>query len=65
MFLQVVLIFGVCGCLRGTEIYNLKMKDVEDIGGRYLVSIVEYKNDYAGQFLIGPLYYEKLRITLI
>ncbi|KAH0549973.1 hypothetical protein KQX54_016452 [Cotesia glomerata] len=35
----------------------MKVEDVEDLNGRYLVTINDNKNDYLGQFLIGNLFY--------
>ncbi|XP_043267094.1 uncharacterized protein [Venturia canescens] len=60
-FLQVILIFGVCGCLRCDEITNMKVEDVEDLTDKYLVSINYNKNDYAGQFSIGNLFYDTVK----
>lgn len=60
-FLQVILIFGICGCLRCDEIANMTVQDVEDLNGKYLVSINENKNDYAGQFIIGSLFYDTVK----
>ena len=34
---------------------------IEDLGNRYLVSINETKNDKARQFIIGELFYEKIK----
>lgn len=62
VLLQVALVFGICGCLRSDEIYKMSVNDIEDIGNsRYLVSVMENKNDYAGQFIVGSLYYEKVK----
>lgn len=60
-FLQVILIFGICGCLRCDEITNIKVEDVEDLTNKYLVSINQNKNDYAGQFVIGKLFYDTVK----
>lgn len=35
----------------------MKVEDIEDLKGRYLVTINNNKNDYPGQFLIGNLFY--------
>lgn len=59
--LQLVLIFGICGCLRCDEITNLKVQDVEDLGNKYLVSIHYNKNDYGGQCIVGNLFYDKVK----
>ena len=59
--LQVILIFGICGCLRCDELTNMKVDDVEDLGDKYLVSINNNKNDYAGQFIIGIFFYQKIK----
>lgn len=58
---QVMLIFGICGCLRCNEILHLKTSDVEDLGGRFLVTVSQNKNDYSGQFIIGNLFYDKVK----
>ncbi|XP_044578608.1 uncharacterized protein LOC123261158 [Cotesia glomerata] len=58
---KVVLIFGICGCLRCLELTNMKVGDVEDLNGRYLISINDNKNDYPGQFIIGNLFYAKVK----
>lgn len=58
--MKIILIFGVCGCLRCDEITNLKVEDVENLGDKYLVSINFNKNEYAGQFIIGRLFYSKV-----
>ncbi|CAG5089225.1 Protein of unknown function [Cotesia congregata] len=42
---KVILVFGICGATRCEELKELKVKDVEDLGGKYLVSINESKND--------------------
>ena len=40
----------------------MKVKDVQDIGNsRILVSITDNKDDYAEDFLIGNLYYDKIK----
>ena len=59
--LQVILIFGICGCLRCDKITNLKTEDVEDLGNKLIVSINYNKNDYDGQFIIGNLFYDKVK----
>ena len=43
------------------ELSKLKIQDVEDLSGRYLVSIYNYKNDEARQFIIEGLFYEKVK----
>lgn len=54
--------FGLCGCLRCDEITNMRVQDVEDIGNnRFLVSVGDNKNDYSGQFIIGNLFYNKVK----
>ena len=35
--------------------------DVEDLGNKFLVSINCNKNDYAGQFIVGELFYQKVK----
>ena len=61
---QVILIFGISGSLRSSEICNLKVQDVEDLQNRYVVTIQSSKNDLnsdtitaSRQLLIGPLFY--------
>lgn len=39
----------------------MKIQDIEDIHGRYLLSINSNKNDYPGQFIIGELFYQKIK----
>ncbi|XP_043466675.1 uncharacterized protein LOC122507739 [Leptopilina heterotoma] len=39
----------------------MKNEHVEDLGNKYLISINDNKNDYAGQFIIGSLFYEKVK----
>ena len=63
--MQVILVFGICGCLRCDEIVNIKVNDVEDLGDKYLVSINANKNDYAGQFIIGNLFYDKVKSYIL
>ena len=63
--MQVILVFGICGCLRCDEIVNIKVNDVEDLGNKYLVSISANKNDYAGQFIIDNLFYDKVKSYIL
>lgn len=56
-----VLVFGICGALRCDEITAIKTTDVEDLGNKFLVSINDNKNDYPGQFVIGGLFYSKVK----
>lgn len=58
---QVILVFGICGCLRCDEITNLKVEEIEDLGNKYIVSINNNKNEYAGQFIIGNLFYHYVK----
>ena len=37
------------------------MTDVEDLGNRFLDSIENNKNDYSGQFIVGNLFYSKVK----
>lgn len=37
------------------------MQDVEDLGNKYLVSINDTKNDAPRQFIIGELFYQKVK----
>lgn len=46
---------------RCDEITNMKVKDVADLGDKYLVSVHYNKNDYPGQFIIGNLFYNKVK----
>ena len=39
----------------------MKCSDIQDLGNRYLVLISNNKNDYPGQFLIGELFYNKVK----
>ena len=59
--MQVILVFGICGALRCDEISNMIFNDVEDLGDKFLVSIGQNKNDYPGQFIIGNLFYDKVK----
>ncbi|KAL7292822.1 hypothetical protein TKK_0013648 [Trichogramma kaykai] len=58
---KVVLVFGICGALRSDEIKNMLVQDVEDLNNKYLVSINVNKNDYPGRFIIGNLFYDKVK----
>ncbi|XP_011304315.1 uncharacterized protein [Fopius arisanus] len=58
---KVILIFGICGATRCEELKELKVDDVQDLGGKYLVSINDTKNDLPRKFLIGDLFYERVR----
>ena len=60
IMIQVILVFGICGALRSAEATELEVNHVEDIRNRYLVSIVDNKNNYPGQFVIGSLFYSKI-----
>ncbi|KAJ8671498.1 hypothetical protein QAD02_002757 [Eretmocerus hayati] len=62
---QVILIYGICGCLRCDGILNIKVKDVEDLGDKLLVSVNDNKNEYSGQFIIGPLFYQKVKKYMV
>lgn len=53
--------FGICGCLRCDEITNMKVEEIEDLANKYIVSINSNKNDYAGQFIIGNLFYDHVK----
>ncbi|KAL7303487.1 hypothetical protein TKK_0003654 [Trichogramma kaykai] len=56
---KLTLIFGICGTLRCDEMIKLRVDDVKDLNNNmYLVAIRENKNDYAGQFIIGKLFYK-------
>ena len=47
--------------MRCDEIVNMKVDDVDDIGNnKYLATIRENKNDYAGQFIIGQMFYDTI-----
>lgn len=39
----------------------MEVGDVEDIGNRYLVSVGDNNNNYSGPFIIGTLFYEKVK----
>ena len=58
---QIILIFGICGALRCDEAKNMKVYDVEDLGDRLLISVRENINDFPGQFMIGNLFYSKVK----
>ncbi|KAJ8672430.1 hypothetical protein QAD02_003689 [Eretmocerus hayati] len=58
---KIMLIFAICGCLRCDEIKNMKIHDIEDLGDRLLVSVNDNKNDYSGQFIIGTMFYAKVK----
>ena len=59
--LQVILIFGICA-LRCDEIKNMKISDVEELEeSKFLVSIYDNKNYYPDKFIIGDLFFEKVK----
>ncbi|XP_057322774.1 uncharacterized protein LOC130666104 [Microplitis mediator] len=58
---KVILVFGICGGLKCDELTELKVQDVEDLNNRFLVSIVETKNDKPRQFIVGELFYGKIK----
>lgn len=58
---QVILIFGICSCMRCLEISNLLQENVEDLGDKILVTINDNKNDYPGQFIVGSMFYQKIK----
>ncbi|XP_049825045.1 uncharacterized protein LOC126265979 [Aethina tumida] len=58
---KIALIFGICGATRCDELKELQVSDVEDINGKYLVSINDSKNGLPRKFLIGPLFYDKVK----
>ena len=58
---QIILIFGICGALRCDEAKNMKVDDVEDLGDWLLISVRENINDFPGQFMIGNLFYSKVK----
>ena len=53
--------FCICGALRSEEITDIKVQDVEDINDTFLVLIKHNKNEYPRSFVIGPLYYNKVK----
>lgn len=56
-----MLIFGICGALRCAEFTNLKCSQVEDINNKFLVSIQDTKTDIDRTFIIGPMFYSKVK----
>ena len=56
-----MLIFGICGATRCDELKELQVADVEDLGGKYLVSINDSKNGLPRKFVIGDLFYERVK----
>ncbi|XP_077260513.1 uncharacterized protein LOC143896488 [Temnothorax americanus] len=59
--LKVILIFGICGATRCKELKDLGVADVEDLGNKYFVTISDSKNGLARQFVIGGLFYERVK----
>ena len=55
---KVVMIFGVQGCLRKSEIHNIQMKDLSDKGDLLVVSIPISKNDKPKTFVISDSFYD-------
>ena len=56
--LQVILIFGICGCLRCDELTNMKVDDVEDLGDKYYQNIIlpnKYYQKIKKYFLLRPV----------
>lgn len=39
----------------------MKLEDVQDLNDKFLVSIQHNKNEYPGQFVIGNLFYNKVK----
>lgn len=39
----------------------MKVSDVEDLNDKFLVTIRDSKNNYPGQFVIGELFYDKIK----
>ncbi|CAG5109268.1 Protein of unknown function [Cotesia congregata] len=58
---KVVLIFGIFGTTRCDELKELQVADVEEIGGKYLVSRKDSKNGVPRKCLVGPLFYRKVK----
>lgn len=56
-----MLIFGICGATRCDELNKLEVADVEDLGGKYLVSIRDSKNGLPRKFVVGDLFYERVK----
>lgn len=50
--------FGICGALRSDELTNLKFKDVEDNGNKYISVVRDTKTYIDRQFIIGNHFYE-------
>ncbi|XP_074112409.1 uncharacterized protein LOC141536069 isoform X1 [Cotesia typhae] len=58
---KVVLIFGICGATRCDESKELQVADIEEINGKYIVSINDSKNGLPRKFLVGQFFYEKVK----
>lgn len=57
-----MLIFGTCGALRCGEITRLQKQDVEESDKkRFIVAVKDTKTDIDRTFIIGPLYYSKVK----
>lgn len=56
-----MLVFGTCGYLICNEILKMKINDVEDLGDRFLVTVLANKNDYSGQFIIRNMFYAQIK----
>ena len=56
-----MLIFSIYGATRCDELEELQVADVEDLGGKYLVSINDSKNGLPRKFVIGDLFYERVK----
>lgn len=56
--MQVVLLFGVYGALRLTEITNITTNDIKDHNGLLLINIPITKTKRSKSFVIGEPYYK-------
>ncbi|CAB0037467.1 unnamed protein product [Trichogramma brassicae] len=56
---KVILVFEICGALRSSEIYDMLINDVHDMGNQYFVSTNINQNNSPINFIIDDLYDQK------
>lgn len=61
LYVEVLLIFGICGALRCAELTNLKVSEVQESNDSFIVTINDTKTYIDRSFIIGPLFYSKVK----
>lgn len=59
--IKVILIIGVFGALRTSELIDLGIQDFDDTGKQFIVTVRNSKNLYQRNFVIGEAYYETVK----